>query len=136
MRTRGFTLIELVVVVAILAILVSFAVPAYQEQVRKGRRADAWAALNETAQALERFYTLNNTYRGYTLRDVETQSPRAGDVVYYDIALVAEATAYTLTATPRLADRCGVLSVNSRGVRSSTVTGENGPGAGPSDCAR
>lgn len=121
MKQRGFTLIELMIVVAVVAILASFAVPAYNEQVRKGRRADAMAAMNETAQALERFYTLNNTYTGYVIRPAEQQSPRQGTTVYYRIALeiAANGTAYTLTATPEQTDRCGVLGVNSQGQRTA-----------------
>lgn len=123
MRERGFTLLELMIVVVVISILTSFAVPAYQEQVRKGRRADAMAAMNETAQALERFYTLNNTYTGYTLRPIETQSPRQGSVVHYRIALdvAPGGAAYTLTATPQQTDRCGNLTVNSLGVRSAAL---------------
>lgn len=121
MKERGFTLIELMIVVAVVAILASFAIPAYNEQVRKGRRADAMAAMNETAQALERFYTLNNTYTGYTMRPAETQSPRQGSTVYYRITLDVNAagTAYTVTATPEQTDRCGTLTVNSQGVRTA-----------------
>jgi len=128
MKHRGFTLIEMMIVVAVIAILASFAIPAYNEQVRKGRRADAMAAMNETAQALERFYTLNNTYSGYSMRPTERQSPRSGDVVYYRIALEVDpaGTGYLVSATPEQADRCGTLTVNSQGVRT----------AGYDDCLR
>jgi type IV pilus assembly protein PilE len=68
---------------------------------------------------LERFYTLNNTYTGYTLRPSETQSPRSGDVVHYRITLVSDATSYTVTATPQQTDRCGNLTVNAQGVRTA-----------------
>jgi type IV pilus assembly protein PilE len=119
MKQRGFTLIEVMIVAAVLAILAAIAIPSYQEQVRKGRRADALAAINETAQALERFYTLNNTYAGYQLRDVERQSPRTGDVIFYDITLVSTANSYTITATPRQEDRCGAFSIDNLGNRSA-----------------
>lgn len=127
MKQRGFTLIEIMVVVAVLAILASIVIPSYTEQVRKGRRADAIAAINETAQALERFYTLNNTYVGYRMRDVERQSPRSGGVIYYDIQLVSAANTYTITATPRVSDRCGALAIDNQGRRTAE---------GPSDCIR
>jgi type IV pilus assembly protein PilE len=121
MKQRGFTLIEIMVVVMVMAVLASIALPSYQEQVRKGRRADALAAMNETAQALERFYTLNNTYTGYTLRATEQQSPRQGDVVFYRIAMRVTdgGVGYAITATPQQEDRCGTLTLNSQGVRAA-----------------
>ena len=64
-RSRGFTLIEVMMTVVIIGILAAIAYPAYQDQVRKGRRADAMAQLLTLAQAYERFYTSNNTYAGF-----------------------------------------------------------------------
>ncbi len=61
-RQRGFTLVELMVVVAIAAVLASIALPNYMESVRKSRRADARAALQELAQQLEAYYARNGTY--------------------------------------------------------------------------
>ncbi len=135
MKQRGFTLSELMFVVAVAAILAAIALPSYQEQVRKGRRADAWAAMNEISQMLERFYTLNNTYAGFEL-GTNNRSPRAGDVIFYDIALNATNMTYSISATPRQEDRCGMLILNNLGARSSLVTGENGAGSGADDCAR
>jgi len=58
----GFTLIEVMVVVAIVGILAAVAYPAYTDQVRKGRRAEARGALTNLLQQQERFLTQNNTY--------------------------------------------------------------------------
>ena len=59
---KGFSLIELVIAVAIVGILAAIAYPTYQEQVRKGKRTDATSSLLELAQRLERCYTQNNAY--------------------------------------------------------------------------
>ena len=61
-KTKGFTLIELMIVVVVIAILAAIAYPSYREQVRKTRRSEAQAKLMEILQNQERFYTTNNTY--------------------------------------------------------------------------
>lgn len=120
-RIAGFTLIELMVVVAVVAILASIAVPSYQEQVRKSRRAQAKADLVEYAQMAERFFTVNNTYAGFTLPT--TQSPREGGTAHYTLAVVPTATTFTLTATAagsQASDRCGNLGITNTGQKSET----------------
>ncbi len=98
-HTRGFTLIELMIVVAIVAVLAMIAYPSYSRQVQKSRRAQAKADLTELAQGLEREFTANRDYTGYTL--AFATSPRdAGTTVAYDIAIdQLTASTYRLTAT-------------------------------------
>ena len=60
-QARGFTLIELMIVIAVIAVLTALAYPAYQDQVRKSRRAQAKADLVEYAQGAERYFTANNS---------------------------------------------------------------------------
>jgi type IV pilus assembly protein PilE len=62
MQQRGFTLMELMIVVAIVGILASIAIPSYQESVRKSRRAEARSQLLEVAQYLQRFYSQNDSF--------------------------------------------------------------------------
>jgi len=114
MRTKGFTLIELMIVVAIVGLLAAIAYPSYQEYIARARRADAKTVLLENAQFLERFYTQNGTYAGANLPFVE--SPKDGATKFYDLAFVARtATSFEIQAEPKNAqsgDRCGRLIVN------------------------
>lgn len=61
-RAGGFTLIELMITVAVVAILAAIAIPSYQDSIWKGKRAEAKAAILKGLQAEERYYTQNNTY--------------------------------------------------------------------------
>jgi len=124
-KMRGFTLIELMIVVAVVAILAAIAYPSFQEQIRKSRRAQAKADLVEYAALAERFHTTNNSYVGFTLPF--TVSPReAGANVRYNLTPntpFAAANTYTITATPvggQAADRCGTLSISQSGVKTET----------------
>ncbi|MGO1001616.1 type IV pilin protein [Lysobacter sp. CA196] len=123
---RGFTLIELMVVVAIVAILAGIAVPAYQDSVRKSRRGQAKADLAEAAQAMERFYTMRNTYVGADLAVIgaPTKSPQGADTPQYTISLngAPTASAFSLQAVPSAStgqdkDKCGTLGITNTGVK-------------------
>jgi len=129
-RIRGFTLIELMVVVAIVGILVGIALPSYQDSVRKGRRGQAKSDLVELAQRAERYRTVNNSYVGFALRTEDEHSPREGGP-FYDVAISNHtANTFTLTATPVLGSgqekdvRCGALSVDQAGKKTELGTGE------------
>ena len=93
-KNRGFTLIELMIVVVIIAVLAMIAYPSYQEQVRKSRRNQAKADLMELTQALERKFTADRDYSTPAFTFPMTKSPR--DAVdgkqYYDLSFVAAPT--------------------------------------------
>ncbi len=122
---RGFTLIEAMIVVAIVAILVAVAYPAYVDQMRKSRRADAQAVLMEAAQFMERFHTENFRYDrnvagvAVALPAALAQAPKDGATKYYDVSLQAVAAqTYTLRAVPKGAqatDPCGTLRLDNLG---------------------
>ncbi|NJC47423.1 UNVERIFIED_ORG: type IV pilus assembly protein PilE [Xanthomonas campestris] len=112
--SHGFTLIELMIVVAVVAILAAIAYPNYSEYVRKSRRAQAKADLVEYAQLAERYHTVQNTYVAFTLPN--TVSPREGGTAAYNLTSpqVTQST-FVITATPtnvQSADKCGTLSID------------------------
>lgn len=117
-KSKGFTLIELMITVAIVGILAAVALPAYTNYIRQANRSDAKAILLENAQYLERYYTEHNSYEDATIP--VTVSPKGGTTLY-DITLEDPGTtSYTLTATPVSGgsmdgDECGALSINSLG---------------------
>ena len=131
--SRGFTLIELMIVVAIAAILAAIAYPSYMEQVRKTRRSNCAGELMGLANAMERFFTENATYVGATVggnaadifpAQCPVDSAPAGGPVYYTLSIPAQgASTFTVQAAPagaQAADTCGTLSYTNAGVKSAT----------------
>lgn len=123
---RGFTLVELLIVVAIVGILAAVAFPSYQAHVQKARRAEAQAVLVEAAQFMERWYTTNNRYDNIgALPAALSQSPRggAGTVRYNIRPTVLAQNSFTLTAIPVAVDtECGNFTLTQTGQRGHTGT--------------
>ena len=119
---NGFTLIEMMIVVAIIAILASVAVPSYLESVRRSNRAEAAATMLKNANWMEQQFTVNNKYPSSSTAMPFAQSPESG-TKKYTIALASGATdtTYTLEATPIQTDKCGKFSLDQSGKR--TVSG-------------
>ncbi|MFC5577510.1 type IV pilin protein [Lysobacter niabensis] len=114
MRQKGFTLIELMIVVAVVAILAAIAIPNYLEQSRKGRRADALRSVGDMQLALERWRSENPSYADCGGGGCGSGTyPTVPTSPYYTITVNATASTYTITATATGAqsgDRCGNLS--------------------------
>lgn len=111
-RQRGFTLMEVMITVAIVAILAAIAFPSYQDSLRKSRRTDGKNALTQAVANMERFYNQNNTYAGATMCTstptiCATLGPCSGGICTttegnYTIALSnIAANTFTITATPQ-----------------------------------
>lgn len=129
MKRTGFTLIEIMIVVAIIGIIAAIAIPSYTNHVQKSRREAAKSDLLAAAQAMERFYAINYTYAGTVAGTTfPANSPTDGPAMYNLAVSGASATAYTITATPvsggpQATDKCGVLSINQVGSKTPTTTG-------------
>jgi type IV pilus assembly protein PilE len=119
--SSGFTLIEVMIVVAIVAILSAIAYPSYRESVARGNRAGAKQALLDNAQWLERQFTVSNTYVISGSLPL-TEAPKDGAKTY-DIDFVTDqptASTFTLKATPKnsmTGDKCGTLTLTQTGAR-------------------
>ena len=122
-ETRGFTLIELMIAVAVVAILSMIALPSYRAYVLRANRAQAKVDLMQTAQEMERIYTMTRDYTqaaAYCGRTLP--SPPTGGAVYNITPVCnADKKSYLITATPlgqQLAhDPCGALDINQAGVK-------------------
>lgn len=102
-KLAGFTLIELMIVVAVVAILAAVAFPSYQEHVRKGNRVDAMTALTDLHVAQERWRSYNTQYAA-SLADLNRAATSESGL--YTLAITAaDAAGFTATATPAAGSR-------------------------------
>ena len=120
-KMRGFTLVEAMIVVAILGIIVAFGYPSYRDQVMKSRRAEGLGELLELADRLERYYSDKGTYDGVTAADIFRSSTSKG---HYTLAIIDAETdniKFAITATPKNGqekDKCHTFKLTSQGIKS------------------
>jgi len=130
-KSRGFTLIELMIVVAIVAIIAAFAYPSYMDYVRKARRADGHSVLLQTAPTYERCLTATGRYDDAA----NPGNPGCGipasitseEGFYVVTATALNNTSFALTATLQpigAGDPCGNLTLTQAGVKGQSGTGD------------
>jgi len=132
---NGFSLLELMMTVAILGVIVAIAMPNYTESVKSSRRVDARNLLLENVHFMERVFTENNRYNtnlgAATVLPILT-SPRQGTVQYNITISAMDASSYTLRATPAAGsgmagDKCGTYIINN--LNQQTNSGNTTPSA-------
>ncbi len=128
----GFTLMELLIALAVVSILTAVAVPSYGQYVLRSARADARATLLQASQFMERFYAINSAYDAkrdgtpVQLPNSLQQVPQAAATPRYAVTIDGAnltATGYSLQALPvgaSSADKCGTLTMSSTGVRGAS----------------
>jgi type IV pilus assembly protein PilE len=131
-RRRGFTLIELMIVVVIIAILAAIAIPTYLNYVRESRRSSAKTALLDLASREARYQATNNSFTGqlsslgYANVSQNAITVPGNGEDYYSVTVAPASSAiqtYTATATPlgdQANDSCGTYSLTDTGVRTAT----------------
>ncbi|MGN6707561.1 type IV pilin protein [Rhodanobacter lindaniclasticus] len=115
---RGFTLLELMIVVVIIAVLAAIAIPTYGRYAFRAHRADGQELLLRVATAQERYYATANAYGGLT--DIGFTNPAPSEKGFYSVTVVASSSsqAFVATATPvggQANDLCGPLTIDNAG---------------------
>lgn len=126
---KGFTIIELMIVLAIVAIIVALALPSFRDVIRKSRRSDAFDAITNIQLLQERWRINHSTYGSITELDFVANQPTTNG--HYTLAVSnTSATSYTVTATAtgdQVNDACGnfTLTVTALGGLAKTAGGDD-----------
>ncbi len=135
-KNNGFTLIELMIVVAIIGVISAIAFPSYTSYMKKSARADAKVGMSKIADKQERFYLQNNTYTASFAADGLNTSNVSEEGYYgYTIASTDLVNGFVVTATAVAGESqaddtgCTVMTLSSTGIKTP-----NGVPAGSKDC--
>lgn len=140
---QGFSLIELLVVLVIVGILVTFGYPSYKDYITNARRSDGQSALLDLASRLEQYYSENHTYATATIgtgNATDVSSNNTSPENWYILSIAnATSSSYTLHATPTGIQgtndtRCQTLTLDSLGVKNIVAGPAGSPTGSPADC--
>ena len=120
-KRNGFTLIELIIALAILALILALALPSYENSIRKSHRSEAQTAMLGFANTAERIYSENASYATVSL-------PPNSNYYTFSFPAAATATTFSIRATPtalQVKDKCGTMTLTNTGVKTSTGSEAN-----------
>jgi len=125
-KNNGFSLLEILIVIALIAIVSAFSIPYYQQHIISAHRKAAAISLHKLAVALEQFYMANNTYKNAKIDELKITAPK-----HYQIEITdASDSKFSLIARPidsqaKNDSECGALMLDSDGEKN--ITGTNLP---------
>lgn len=135
-KNLGFTLIELMIVVAIIGILAGVAIPSYRDYLTRGKLSEAYAQLSTVRLRLERYYQDNRTYDDGA--GCGAEMPSGGDIKYFTYTCATSNTGqnFTLTATGVAAEGAGgfAFTIDDAGEKKTTAVPSGWSAHNPNDC--
>ena len=128
-KISGVSLVELLIVIAIIGILVAITLPGYQSQTQATRRADCAKVLTTSSIQMERYFASNSySYAGASAGAggiISDKCPLDGTVRHYTVSVVSDASTYTLSAAPQggqTEDSCGTLTIDQAGAQGADAS--------------